>query len=72
VVDERGADLGTVLDVEATGGTDLLVVKGNDGEEILVPLASEFVAAIDPADGLVRVTLPEGLLELNRRGAEPS
>lgn len=68
VIDERGASLGKVADVEATGGTDLLVLEGNDGEEILVPLASEFVASIDTTEGLVRVRLPEGLVDLNRKG----
>ncbi len=72
VVDERGAILGTVRDVQATGGTDLLVVEASDGEEILVPLASEFVLAIDRSEGTVRVTLPEELFALNRREGRKS
>jgi len=70
VIDERGVTLGKVADVSATGGTDLLVVEGEDGGEILVPLAAEFVSSVDAAGGCVRVRLPKDLRDLNRGPGE--
>jgi 16S rRNA processing protein RimM len=73
VRDGRGAALGRVADVIETGGTDLLSVVGDDGAEILIPLAEGIVTGIDESAGVVTVTLPEGLRELNTvKDTEPS
>ena len=53
---ERG-DLGTVVDIVTTGGTDVLVVEGFDGTEHLVPFCSEYCRGIDPGAGFVDVRL---------------
>ena len=58
--------LGSVRDVEFTGAAPLLAVDTKDGE-VLIPLAAEFCTRIDIAAKRIDVTLPEGLLELNRR-----
>ena len=68
VVDERGEVLGTLDDVVETGGTDLLQVRGQDGEEILVPMAREIVLEIRDDAATIVVRLPEGLRDLNRSG----
>ena len=68
VVDAALGDIGRVKDVLETGGVDLLVVEDSGGIETLVPLAGEFVTAIDEATGTIRLTLPEGLRGLNARG----
>jgi 16S rRNA processing protein RimM len=61
------AALGSVRDVEFTGGAaPLLAVDTKDGE-VLVPLAAEFCRRIDVAAKRIEVTLPEGLLDVNRR-----
>jgi len=65
VRDEHGRLLGRVRDVLETGGTDLLQVVGEDGAEVLVPLAEGIVTGIDEPSGTVTVSLPEGLRELN-------
>ncbi len=64
---EEGEHLGKVTDVVETGGTDLLVVAGADGEELLIPMASSIVLGIDEAAGRLTVRLPEGLREAGRR-----
>jgi len=65
VVEKAGSELGRVEDVLETGGTDLLVVRDAGGAEILVPLASAIVLAVDTVRGIVEVDLPEGLRDLN-------
>lgn len=68
---EGGAKLGTVRDVQSIGeetrGTPILVIEGAPGE-LLVPLAEEICTAVDLAVRRIEVVLPEGLLELNRKG----
>jgi 16S rRNA processing protein RimM len=65
---EAGASsaLGSVRDVEFTGAAPLLAIDTNEGE-VLVPLAAEFCTLIDVAAKRIDVTLPEGLLDVNRR-----
>jgi 16S rRNA processing protein RimM len=65
----EGPAIGRVEDVMETGGCDVLVVRGTEGEEILVPLAREIVTSVDTQTGTIRVELPEGLRELNAPGA---
>ena len=66
---EAGASsaLGSVRDVEFTGGAaPLLAIDTRDGE-ILVPLAVEFCVRIDVKSKHIDVALPDGLRDLNRR-----
>jgi 16S rRNA processing protein RimM len=61
--------LGTVRDVQFPGermaGTPILEVETARGE-ILIPLAVDICAKIDPAARRIDVVLPEGLRDLNR------
>jgi len=57
--------LGSVRDVEFPGGVPLLAIDTKKGE-VLVPLAAEFCVQIDVKAKRIQVTLPEGLLDLNR------
>ena len=61
-----GATVGEVKRVEGGAGAAVLAVDGAEGE-VLVPLAQEICVGIDVDARLIRVRLPEGLLELNRR-----
>ena len=65
VKDRVRGEIGVVESVLETGGTDLLVVRGKDGEETLVPLCDEIVKNINPAEGSVDIDAPEGLVSLN-------
>lgn len=59
VHDPAGRDLGTVDDLMETGaGAPVLVVRGARGEA-LIPLAEEFVRAVDLARGVMTVREPE-------------
>jgi 16S rRNA processing protein RimM len=57
-----GRELGVVEDVQHFGGPPLLVLTV-EGREVLIPLAPA-ICEVDLAGKVVRVTLPDGLLEL--------
>jgi 16S rRNA processing protein RimM len=57
--------LGSVRDVEFPGSAPLLAIDTKEGE-VLVPLAAEFCVRIDVKAKRIEVTLPEGLVDLNR------
>ena len=57
--------LGTVRDVQFTGGTPLLAVDTRQGE-VLIPLAEEICRRIDVAARRIEVLLPEGLCDLSK------
>ncbi len=67
---EAPALLGTVRDVQFPGeeifGTPLLEVETSQGE-LLIPLAADICAKIDPLARRIDVLLPEGLRDLNQR-----
>jgi hypothetical protein len=63
-----GAPVGDVTRVEGGAGAAVLTVASVDGE-VLVPLAQEICVGIDVGARLIRVRMPEGLLELNETKA---
>ena len=58
------SEVGTVTDVERTGGADLLRV-GTPRGEVLIPLAQDICKRIDTAEKIIIIDPPEDLLELN-------
>ena len=62
---EEHRELGTVTEVESTGGVDLLHVRRPDGRELLIPLAEAVCTRIDLEGKLIVVEPPEALLDLN-------
>jgi 16S rRNA processing protein RimM len=66
VLERAGQEIGTVVEVEPTGGVDLLHVRRPDGKtEVLIPLAQEICKSIDPATQTIVINPPEELLGLN-------
>ena len=64
--ERQGQEIGTVVEVEATGGVDVLHVRRPDGKsEVLIPLAQEICTRIDLASQTIVIDPPEELLELN-------
>lgn len=73
VVDEAGQELGRVVGVVTSGGADVLRVRvtpgadeEDDGEELLIPLAPEYVRSLDEREGRIVAHVPPDLRELNR------
>ncbi len=54
---------GVVQGVEEYGGPALLQVEAADGREILIPFVRAICKEIDVAAKIIRVELPDGLLE---------
>jgi 16S rRNA processing protein RimM len=61
---DSGRELGVVRDVLEPGGAPVLEVDSKSGE-LLVPFVKSICVEIAPAEGTIRVRLPEGLEELN-------
>lgn len=60
----EGESLGHVREVMRTGGVEVLVVEtGEAGRDHLIPMAEEICVEIDVNNKLIRVDVPEGLLE---------
>ena len=57
-------NIGTVKSVLKTGGTEILVVAGENGKERLIPLVDSIVVGVDAAQKTIVVDPPEGLLDL--------
>ncbi len=55
--------LGELTDVLQTGSNDVFVVKGIKGKDILIPALKSVINEVLSEEGIIRVTLPEGLLE---------
>jgi len=51
-------------------GIPMLVV-GADGEEVLVPFTEAIIRRVAPAERLIEIEPPPGLIELNRRVSKP-
>lgn len=60
VLTEEGEELGTVSEILETGSNDVYIVSGNGGE-ILVPALADVVKEIDLDQGVMVVSLPDGL-----------
>jgi 16S rRNA processing protein RimM len=66
VWERQKRDIGTVTDVESTGGVPVLhVARGEGRGEVLIPLAQEICTRIDPESRTIVIDPPEDLLELN-------
>ncbi len=63
VVDVEEGPLGTIKDFADGNAQDILVMD-YEGQEVLIPIAEEFVGAADHDNRTVEVNLPEGLLDL--------
>jgi len=62
VVDEKKGEIGILEDVLQNPAHDLYLVKTPHGEEVLIPVVDEFLKEIDLDEGIIHVTLIEGLI----------
>ncbi|HEV8485690.1 MAG TPA: ribosome maturation factor RimM [Blastocatellia bacterium] len=59
-----GRFVGRVTRLMRTGGTDLLVVEGEDAREHLIPFTEDICTDVDVKGKLILIRPPEGLLDL--------
>ena len=58
----EGAKVGVVRELQWTGGTENLLVDGDDRDH-LIPFAESICVEVDIANRLIRIDPPEGLLD---------
>ena len=63
VIDERHGELGKITDVDETTINVLLQID-HHGNELLLPAAEELITTADHENKTLRVSVPEGLLDL--------
>lgn len=63
---DRARDIGNIEDVQfGAGEAPLLIVANGAGKKFEVPFAEAYLEGVDIALRQVRMTLPEGMLEVN-------
>lgn len=67
---QGGETIGTIVGFSSNGPQDLLVVAG-PSQTYEIPFVEAFLEKVDFQGKLVRMHLPEGLLEVNSRPAKP-
>lgn len=60
-----GHQVGTVAEVLHTAAGELISVRTDADDEILVPFVSAIVTSVSLADGVIEIDPPEGLLDLD-------
>lgn len=63
LIEEKKGKIGKVTAVDDSTANALFVVESGDNE-ILIPIADEFITEIDHKKKIIMVNLPEGLLDL--------
>ena len=63
VIDSEYGPLGEVKEIILAGSNKLLSV-GHAGKEVLIPVNSPFITSVDKSKKKIRVTLPEGFLDI--------
>ncbi len=58
----EGEKIGRVKELLRTGGTEVLIVEGAE-KEYLIPFAAKICTSVDIEKKLIRVDVPEGLLD---------
>ena len=70
---EEGAPLGEIVDTLDTAGPSLLVLRGPDGSEDLIPFVEALCVRVEPPTqetaGRVVLNIPDGLIGLNAHAA---
>lgn len=67
VVDRNFGEIGVLEYIDSSTENELLVVKTPEDEEVFIPLVDDFIVDIDQKNGIINTSLPEGLLDLNKK-----
>lgn len=63
--EESGNAIGEIVGIDDTTSNLLFIAATEDGEELYIPAAEEFICGIDDENETIGMRLPEGLLDLN-------
>jgi 16S rRNA processing protein RimM len=59
-----GESLGRVVEIQDYGAAPILVIKAEDGRELMIPLVLSICVDVDTTSKKIVVNPPEGLLDL--------
>lgn len=65
VNDRRLGEIGKVVEIDDTTANVLFVIESPEGKTVYVPVAEEFIIAIDRDRMMIETSLPDGLVDLN-------
>lgn len=65
VIDDECGPLGTIIDILEYPEQDMLLIR-QDEHEIMLPLAEEYITALDAEGRTLHLLTPEGLIDLLR------
>ena len=63
LIDNQLGSIGTIIDVDDSTINTLFLVKGLDGQDIIVPASDEIITEIDEENKTIHVDLPIGLID---------
>lgn len=65
VIDRHAGAIGQITDINDTTENVLFLLTTDDGNEIFIPVADDYIDEIDNANETLHTNLPEGLINLN-------
>lgn len=65
--DNSGLTAGTVTAIDDSTANLLFIIETPDGEEAFVPAAEDLISEISPEHREIRMRIPDGLIDLNRK-----
>jgi 16S rRNA processing protein RimM len=69
IVDQLSASTaGIIAEVSENGPNDLFILDSS-GDEILIPVAEDWIIKVDRQNRQIHMNLPEGLIEVNKKSA---
>lgn len=67
VIDDEMGEVGEITDLETSTDNALFILKPPTGDHtIYVPVVEEFITEIDDNNRIIKVSLPAGLVDLNK------
>ncbi|MBD5180713.1 MAG: 16S rRNA processing protein RimM [Bacteroidales bacterium] len=55
---------GTITDIDDNTANILFIIRTDDGKQILIPVAEEFIESIDTENKTIEMNIPDGLINL--------
>jgi 16S rRNA processing protein RimM len=64
IIDDSETEIGVIFDVVQTGANDVIAVKRSGKPDLYIPYLNNVVTDVDVFSKIVKVRLPDGLLEV--------
>ena len=61
---DDGLFSGIISDIDDSTENVLFIIMGNNGKNVLIPVADEFISNIDVENRIIKLLVPDGLIDL--------